>query len=50
MEQKKYPKSFVYVIQNKHSLLIYGCFKTRERAEKYINGNIDYSIIKCLVE
>ena len=41
---------FVFIIKHKYTLLIHGCFKTKEKAEKYTNGNIDYAIIKCKIE
>lgn len=49
-QEKKERELKVFVIQNKNSLLIHGCFKTKEKAENYVNGNIDYAIIKLAVE
>ena len=42
--------SSVYVIQHKYNLLINGCFISKKKAEKYINGNDDYAIIRLAVE
>ena len=42
--------SSVYVIQHKYNLLIHGCFISKKKAEKYINGNDDYAIIRLAVE
>ena len=42
--------SCVYIVQNKYNLIIYGCFKTRQKAQKYTNKNNDFEIIKCYVE
>ena len=40
---------YVYVIQHKCTLEINGCFKSRTKAEKYINGSIMYHILKLEV-
>lgn len=39
----------VFVIQNKYTMIIHGCFKTKKKAEGYINGNINYEVIKLSV-
>ena len=37
----------VYIIQNKHTMIIHGCFKDLIKAQNLIKGNDDFEIIRC---
>lgn len=42
-------KRKVYIVQNTKSMMLYGCFNSKIKANKYINGNKDFFIIKSNV-
>ncbi len=40
----------VFIIQHTESLVVYGAFSKRKKAEKYINNRADLVIKKLIVE
>ena len=41
---------FVYLVQDKKTLINHGIFSTKEKAINYTQGNYKYSIKKCKIE
>jgi nucleoid DNA-binding protein len=41
---------FVYLVQDKKTLINHGIFSTKEKAINYTQGNYKYSIKKCKID
>lgn len=42
--------SSVWLIQEKNTLINYGLFNSKEKAEKYINGNKNFAICEVFIK
>ena len=42
-------KKYVYIVQDKRNLVIYGCFDTEQKAEKYSNNSVNAIVRKLEV-
>ena len=43
-------KDFVYLVQDRKTLIVYGVFSTEKIALKHIKGNLKYFILKCKID
>jgi hypothetical protein len=43
-------KQKVFIVQHMSSMMLMGCFKTKQDAETYTNKSKDFFIIKCNIQ